>query len=223
MARPACVVALVAVVSVPSAAYAQSAQTPSTWIGVAVSGEHARFSQSFVEPALSHIVGTQPTVSLRVSRLVSHGLGVGLDVDISRSHELVRHFPFPASPDGRAQVSEEVATVRNRFTTFTVRVDYSLGLSDNWTATVTAGASFTRLRSSFRAELVPPSPSRSSGGLSEVRIDVGPAVGLEVGRALGKRWSLFGDLRVVEVSGQESIFKPQGFLIRPGFGFRVRL
>ena len=215
------------------AAYAQSVDAGSTWVGAAFSGEQVRFSHSGLEPGISDIEGTQPTLSLRVSRLATRHVGVGVDLDISRGHERVRHVPLTAYSDGRSQTQtfDDILTLRERFTTATAHLDYSTPELRRWTTTFSVGVSFTRLRHSSSHAFVPPLPFPPPGFTQptrDVRIAVGPTVGLEVRRALGERWSMFGDFRLMELSGYYSPYCASsrcegGFLLRPGFGIRARL
>ena len=227
MARHSAYVLIVLIVAAPPASFTQSADTASTWVGVAMSGEHARFSHSLVQPGISDIGGTQPTLSLRVTRLVTRHVGFGVDVDISRRHELVKHMPLQSDLGVGSQTFDDILTVHDRFTAMTAHVDYST-TAGKWTTTFSVGMSFTRARHSLTTEFVPPLPFPPPGfsrPTSDTRISAGPAVGIEVRRAFGERWSLFGDFRVADVSSAQGFItiRQQGFLLRPGFGIRLRL
>ncbi len=215
--RPACILTLVTAVAVPAAVQAQAADAPSTWVSVGLSGEHARFSHGPTIPPSHDIGGTQPSLSFGVNRLVTRRVRVGVDIDIGRRHERVLHYP--------TSTLEEMVTLRDRFTTFTAHVGYSVGSEGNWTTSATVGVSFTRSQHSSTSAFVPPltAPSGRTDPLTSVQVVVGPAVGLEVSCALGERWSVFGDVRVTAVSGNGLLFQPRGLLLRPGFGLRLRL
>ena len=215
--RPACILTLVTAVAVPAAAQAQAADAPSTWVSVGLSAEHARFSHGPTDSPTDDIGGTQPSLSFGVSRLVTRRVRVGVDIDIGRRHERVLHYEIPTL--------EEILTLRDRFTTFTAHIGYSLASAGSWTTSATIGVSFTRSEHSSTSAFVPPlTPSSDrTRPLTSVLVVVGPAVGLEVSRALGERWSVFGDFRVTAVSGNGLLFQPRGLLLRPGFGLRLRL
>lgn len=218
--RPSCILTLVTAIAVPAAAHAQSTDAPTIRVGVGVSGEHARFTHPLTRPFIWDIHGTEPTLSARVN-VATRRVSVGLDVDISRSHELeVRTTNLSVFRNGRTQVFDNILTVRDRFSTVTAHVGYSLAEAEGWTTTVSVGVAFTRSYQSFSDMQVPPLPDPPAGSSAptNVRNTVGPGVGIEVRRALGGRWSVFGDFRVTALAGQSP-----GFLLRPGFGLLFRL
>ena len=101
----------------------------------------------------------------------------------------------------------------------TAHVGYSLAEAEGWTTTVSVGVAFTRSYQSLSTVQIPPLPDPSrNAALTNVRNTVGPGVGIEVRRALGGRWSVFGEFRVTALAGQSP-----GFLLRPGFGLLFRL
>ena len=144
--RPACILTLVTAVAVPAAAQAQAA--PSTWVSVGLSGEHARFSHGPTDSPSDDIGGTQPSLSFGVSRLVTRHVRVGVDIDIGRRHERELHYELPTL--------EEILTLRDRFTTFTAHIGYSLASAGSWTTSATIGVSFTRSEHSSTSAFVPP-------------------------------------------------------------------
>ena len=172
--RPACILTLVTAVAVPAAAQAQAPDAPSTWVSVGLSAEHARFSHGPTDPPIDDISGTQPSLSFGVSRLVTRRVRVGVDIDIGRRHERVLHYELPTL--------EEILTLRDRFTTFTAHIGYSLASAGSWTTSATVGVSFTRSQHSSTSAFVPPLTASSgrTEPLTAVQVVVGPAVGLEV-------------------------------------------
>ena len=184
-----------------------------------MSGEHARFTHPLINPFIWDIHGTEPTVSVRLA-VARRRVRVGLDVDVSRSHEQVLRTPnLSQFRDGRTQTYENILTVRDRFSTVTAHIGYALVEAEAWTTTVSVGVGFTRSQQSFSNVQVPPLPDPVlPSDPTNVRNTVGPGVGIEVRRAVGGRWSVFGDFRVTALSGQSP-----GFLLRPGFGLLFRL
>jgi hypothetical protein len=213
------ILTLVTTMAVPAAAHAQSSDATSIWVGIGLSGEHTRFTHPLPRSWIWDIHGTEPALSVRLN-VAARRVSVGLEVDMSSSHELEVRTSLAESRNGRTQVFENIQTVHDRFSTVTANVGYSLVEAKNWSTTVRVGIGFTRWYQSFSDVQVPPlpdPPARSSAP-TNVRNDVGPSVGIEVGRALGGRWSAFGDFRVTVVGGVSP-----GFLLRPGVGLRLRL
>ena len=217
--RLSCILTLVTAMTIPAGAHAQSTDAPTVRVGVGVSGEHARFTHPLINPFIWNIHGTEPTLSVRLA-VTKRRVSVGLDVDVSRSHELELRTNSSAFRNGQTELVEHVLTVRDRFSTVTAHVGYSLAEAEAFTTTVSVGVGFTRWNQNLSTVQVPPLPDSASrnADVTNIRNTFGPGVGIEVRRALGGRWSVFGDFRVTALSGQSP-----GFLLRPGFGLLFRL
>jgi hypothetical protein len=157
--------------------------------------------------------GLSPGVSVRIARVLSSRVGIGLEIDLVAAHIWRGADPTFVNETDLVDLPR-VQTFR--FDTYSPVLTYRLGSIGRWAFDVAGGVAFAHIRNGDVKAMHPV----LDGDLPPTATDVAYTVGITTG--LNAQWHAMRRLTVVtDVRATSLSFSGfRGFVIRPGVGIR---